>query len=230
MTLAGCKPADSRTANPNSVPVSTIGGLTVPERKNFSSNEMAIGKRICAAFKYKREKMARMTEMAEKFSFTGTWKACGDKAVTLAPYLVSISNITGELKYIPDSSNTKSFSDVLSDTTEPMHTLCSNLDVSVTVSNFIILGGTNFFVKLYTLSGYDTYELAQMSKNAKGAYSLVNTQSIGVITSTTPSLDIRLLGIEKYRTFNSTCAGSTDYSSIGHTFVNATTAYKLPTE
>jgi hypothetical protein len=227
--LAGCKPSDTRPVSANG-PVKSIGGLTVPGQTNYSTTELTIGKRICAALIYKREKMAKLTDMAEKFAFTGQWKACGETSVLLAQYGVSISNIGGDLKYIPDLASSKAFKDVVTDESEPIKTLCSNLLVSASVSNFFNLQGTSYFIKLYNLDGFDTYELSKMTKNSRGAFALSETQKVEVITSVTPSLDLRLLGIEKIRIVNSACAGSTDYTSLGHTWVSAVTAYKLPTE
>ncbi|MBC7428989.1 MAG: hypothetical protein H7336_10280 [Bacteriovorax sp.] len=230
IAIAGCKGSSTRgTSGNDNIP--SLGGLTVPLIKNFTPAELVIAGRICESLEYKRNKMNQLIDNTEKFAFTGTWKPCNlTSPVDLAQYIVSISNSTADLRYVPASSLSHTIPDVVTNVNEPIKTLCTNITASLAVSNFIQYGGADYYFKIYNISGYDTYELAKRAKNAKGTYSLVSTQSVSIITKAIPNLDIKISGIEKFRTLNTNCTGNSDFTSVSHTWVGATTAYKLPSE
>lgn len=222
--ISGCGQSKTRTAAASKIDKS-IGAYTAPEKRDLLVDERTIGDRICKAFEFKRLKMEKLENMVEKFQFSGQWKACGETVVALAPYDSAISKIDGELAYVPEVAGTKSFSDVLTDKSEPFPTLCSNINSAATVSNLITNNGVNYYFKIYNISGTDTFELSKVAKNSKGQFSLVEIQVVSVITSKTPNLDTRLLGIEQSRTVNSTCTGSKDYKSLTQTWLSASSTY-----
>lgn len=216
-----------RSSKSPAVIAESLGGIELPIERNYTASELDIGKRICAAFKLKRELFEKVTNMQEKFRLKGETKFCDNPdPFNVAEFTVAISNASStDFEYVttyvykPDY-----FKDVLTDQNGVMRDLCENLLKSEEVSNTSMSGSSYLTVNLLISEGYDHFDILKKSKDSKGNYKLVSTESVSVITNSAQA-DKKFFGVEKLRVRNATCPNSKDYSSLKQTWISALTSF-----
>jgi hypothetical protein len=225
VTLVGCETQKGGT-NPNAGTGEGINGITDPGERLYSSAELVIGRRICSALKYKREKMETLTNMQEKFRFRGEVKNCNATFPNIGEFTASISNANStDLEYEAATTRPSYFKDVVTDQNGVMKTMCDNLNVSDSVSNQILNGSSYLRLNFLITDGYDTVQVVKKTRDANGAYPLVSTEGVAIITQSYQA-DAKFAGVEKERIRSVNCA--TPQNSISYTkqvWVSALTTY-----
>ena len=220
--LSGCK-----SVKDQSVKIESIGGIEQPKERNYIVSELTIGRRICSALKHKRQLFETVTNMEEKFRFSGETKACDNPTpFNVAEFSVAISNVSStDYEYVATSNNrTNYFKDVVTDQNGAMRALCDNLLKSDEVSNTWLSGSSYLTVNFLISEGYDRFDVLKRSKDSTGNYNLVSTESISVITQNAQA-DKKFFGVEKIRIRNTSCPNSNDFSSVKQTWLTALTSF-----
>lgn len=219
--LSGCKATKDLSEKKED-----IGGLEQPKERNYTVAELAIGRRICAALKHKRELFEKIINMQEKFRFKGETKACDNSTpYNISEFSVAISNASSSnFEYISTSKRANYFKDVVTDQDGAMKILCENLSVSENVSNTMLSGNSSLSVNLLISEDYDRFDVLKSSKDSNGKYKLMSSETVTVITQKSQA-DEKFFGVEKERVRNTTCPDSSDYASLKQTWVAALTSF-----
>lgn len=222
--LLGCKGIKTEGNLP--IPGEGIGGLQVPSARDYTDAEVVIGRRICNALKYKREKMQNLPNLQEKFLLKGETRDCASTAPNIGNFSVAISNSAATaLEYEATSTRAIYFKDVVTDDSGAMDVMCDNLWNSNVVANRFLSGSSYINMNILIRDGYDTFEVFKQTKDSSGNYPLVSTESISVITQRSQAEE-KFFGIEKERVRNLRCSKTLNsFSYTKQSWLQALTAY-----
>ncbi|MBY0414097.1 MAG: hypothetical protein K2Q18_08020 [Bdellovibrionales bacterium] len=199
-----------------------------PRPRNYSGAELTIGRNICTALAYKRDKMAKLENNSEKFRFNMESKTCTSSQSMNKIFDATIENVGINLQYIPTTivGNTY-FKDVITDQSNVIQTLCENLSASNTVSNVFAVNSSYYTLNLMVMNGFETIELRKQTKNGSGAFPLISIESISILTPVSQT-QAKFAGIEIERTLNTSCVNTLNsFATTKQTWKSTLTNYEL---
>jgi hypothetical protein len=225
LAMTSCKDNESsQNQTPGSGEI--IGNIESPAQRNFTTSEIAIGRRICGALRFKREKMETLTNLQEQFRLRGEIKNCNSPFPSIGEFSVAISNSnSAQLEYEALSTRANYFKDVVTDRSGVVGTMCDSLSASDTVSNQALSGSSYLRVNFLIANGFDTIQISKFTRDANGSYPLISTEGISIFTQSN-QVDPKFFGVEKERIRNLKCAQrAIDTSYTKQTWVSSLTAY-----
>ena len=204
-----------------------VGPILIPEERIYTESEMTIGKRICSALKNKRQLFESLSNQTEAFRFKGEYKSCAmTYPQNLTEFTATISNATtSDLQYVSTTSRPYDyFKDVVTDHNGAMKTICENLAVSDSVSNYSLSGSSYVIVNLLISEGFDRFEVTKLSKNSNNNYQAVSSESVNILTQSGQTIS-KFFGVEKERTLYLPCPNSKETSYNKQTWITAVTNF-----
>jgi len=224
-TLVSCKAHKDAATEVAQTP--GVGPIQISKERIFTDSEMVIGRRICNALKNKRQLFEGLTTQNEAFRFKGEYKGCSMSfPQNLTEFTANISNATtSDLQYIATSSRPYDyFKDVLTDQNGAMKSICENLSVSNSVSNYSLSGSSYVIVNLLISEGYDRFEVTKLSKDTNNNYKAVSSEGVNILTQTSQTIP-KFFGVEKERTLYLPCSNSSQTSYNKQTWIAAVTNF-----
>ena len=223
--LVSCKQDKDKTPLSSQTP--GVGPIKIPAERKFSTSEMVIGRRICAALKNKRELFESIDNQTESFRLKNEYKECTmTQALNLSEFTATVSNATtSNFEYV--STTTRSYPylrDVITDQTGAMKVVCENLAVSDTVSNNILIGSSYAAINFLISDGYDRFEITKLTKNSSGVYEAVSADAVNLITQANQASS-KFYGVEKERTVHLPCSNPNQTSYNKQTWIAAVTDF-----
>ncbi|MFA6237780.1 MAG: hypothetical protein WC635_10670 [Bacteriovorax sp.] len=204
------------------IPPEGLGGITAPAPRNYTVNELEIGKRICSNLKKKREFFEGLSNEKEQFKFRAELRDCNNTLYNAELFLATISNANStEPEYI--ALRDTYFKDVTTDQSGIMKSQCDLLIQSDVVANNIISGNYKYTINLMIDGGFDTYQVVKARKNADGSYGILSSESVKLISNSTQA-SLKFLGVEKDRVRYTACEGK-KYSTVRQIWVEAVTNF-----
>lgn len=204
--------------------VTGIDGLTVPQSRAFTANEITIAKRICTNAKKKRDFFETLYNMTEKFRFGLEYKSCSATNVsTLGNFEATITN--SNATYMEYSANQDNyFKEIITDQSNTMKPICDAVLFNTgEVQNTLNYSNHKLIYSFTIDNRYDRIEISKLVKNTDGYFSLAGIDAINFITLTTQA-SAKFLGVEKMHQRKINCDGKT-FSSLTQTWIEATTNF-----
>ena len=222
--LVGCKGNEALTANNNANGNGGLGGLTIPEERIYTGDELVIGRRICSAPKTKREFFEKLRDQQEQVQLRGENRNCEQTVFNSTEFIVKVSNASSnELEYIA-LNRSNYLNDILTDQSSALKRLCDDLNVSNSVSNTSLNGSSYLIINLLISNGYDRMEISKKTRDASGNYPLVSIEGVNIFTREN-QISKKFLGAEQERIRYVACPGTKNSSYIKQNWLTAITSF-----
>jgi hypothetical protein len=218
LILASCKVSPKIDNSPVN-----LGGITAPAPRDFTSEELGIGRRICSNLKKKREFFETLNNEKEFFKFRAELRNCDNGVYNAELFLASISNANStQPEYVAPRETY--FRDVTTDQNGVMKQVCDAVVASDRVSNTILSTNFKYNINLYVSDeGFDRYEIIQGKKNSAGSYDALSTEAVSIISQPNQAPS-KFFGVEKDRVRYTACPGR-KFSTIKQIWIEATTGF-----
>ncbi len=218
VSLFGCK-ANQESFSKD---VTGLGAITQVTERNFTSEELDIGRRICKNLKSKREFFETLTNEKEKFMLMVQYRNCEDTLYSNATFDASISNANPSgLEYIAVRDNF--LKDIITDQSAVMKVLCDEMLVTNNVSNTFSTTNFKYVINFLIAGSYDRFEVIKAKKISNARYETISAEGVSIIGRTSQAAS-KFFGVEKDRIRYVAC-DSSHFSTVHQSWLEALTNF-----